>query len=136
MDLYVLECPNHDLTISEKCLSVCLDVCPYMWQKFYGKCGSTTNAQNFMKFKILNYTAINWYLSTFEGNRSTGGAVIVLFLEFSGHAYLEFYSLKLRKKLCTTYVWLNTAMMQFKYIQNNRRRCYSVLFQIHVLVLL
>ena len=27
MDLHVLECPEHDLTISGKCLSVCVSVC-------------------------------------------------------------------------------------------------------------
>ena len=42
MDLRVLECPKHDLTISEKCLSLC--------QKFCGKCSSRTNQQNLMKF--------------------------------------------------------------------------------------
>ena len=27
MDQYVLECPEHDLTISGKCQSVCVSVC-------------------------------------------------------------------------------------------------------------
>ena len=103
MDLHVLGCPDHDLAIFESvCLSGCVSVC--MRQKFCGKCTSTTNAQNFVKLYILNYTTINWSLSTFEENRSTGGAVITLFLEFLGHAYLDFYWLKLRKNLCTTYI--------------------------------
>ena len=78
MDLHVLGCPDHDLAIFESvCLSGCVSVC--MRQKFCGKCTSTTNAQNFVKLYILNYTTINWSLSTFEENRSTGGAVIIFF---------------------------------------------------------
>ena len=82
IDLHILGCPDHDMTISGKCLSVRLSVC--MRQKFYGKCSSRINAQNFMKLYILSYTTINWCLSTFGENRSTGGAVITLFPEFSG----------------------------------------------------
>ena len=55
MDLHVLRCPEHDLTISGKCLSVvCLSVrvSVCMWQKFCGKCSWRTNRQNFMKFYI------------------------------------------------------------------------------------
>ena len=94
MDLYVLGCPEHDLTNSGKCLSVCPSGCVsvHMWQKFCSKCRSKINAQNLMTLYILNYTTINWCLSTFEENRSTGGTVITLFLEFLGHAYLDFYS--------------------------------------------
>ena len=43
MDLHVLGCPEHDLTISGKLLSM------YAWQKFCGKCSSWTSAQNSMK---------------------------------------------------------------------------------------
>ena len=83
------------------CLDEYLCVCD---KNFCGKCSSKTNALNFMKLFILDYTTINWCLTTFDENLSTGGAVITLFLEFLGHAYLDFYWLKLRKKLCTTYI--------------------------------
>ena len=43
-DLYALRCPEHDLTISGKCLSVCVIMC--VWRKFCGKCRSKTNQQN------------------------------------------------------------------------------------------
>ena len=33
MNLHVLECPEHDFTISAKCLSVYLFVCLYPWDK-------------------------------------------------------------------------------------------------------
>ena len=48
MDLHVLGCPEHDLTISGKCQSVCLCVL----EKIFGKCSSKTNAQNLIKFHI------------------------------------------------------------------------------------
>ena len=92
MDLDVLGCPEHDLNIFGKCLSVCMSVClcvclclcmsVCVWQKFCGKCSSRTNAQNFMKFYIYYYPNINWCLSTFRENRLTGGAVVTLFLIF------------------------------------------------------
>ena len=49
MDLPVLGCPEHDFTISGKCLSMCLSVCKSacMRQKFCGKYSSRTNAQEF-----------------------------------------------------------------------------------------
>ena len=47
MDLLSLGCPEHNLTVSGKSLSVCLYV-----TKFYGKYSSKTNAQNLMKFYI------------------------------------------------------------------------------------
>ena len=83
MDLHVLECPEHDLTISGSCLSVCV------WQKFYGKCSSRTNAQNFMKFYNQFYPNINWCLSAFDKNRSIDGIVVKLFPEFLGSAYFS-----------------------------------------------
>ena len=43
VDLYVLECAEHDLANFRQCLCVC--VC----DKFCGKCNSKINAQNFMK---------------------------------------------------------------------------------------
>ena len=46
IDLQVLGCPEHDLTISRKHLSV------WVWQKLCDKCSSRTNPQNFMKFYI------------------------------------------------------------------------------------
>ena len=33
MDLYILECPDHDLTISGKCLYACLSACPCVCDK-------------------------------------------------------------------------------------------------------
>ena len=42
-DLHNLGCPEQDLTILKKCLSVCLR------QKFSDKHSSKTKAQNFMK---------------------------------------------------------------------------------------
>ena len=42
VDLHILGCPERDFTISGKCLFVCV------WQKFYGKCSSRSNAQNLM----------------------------------------------------------------------------------------
>ena len=47
MDLHVLRCPEHDLTIFRKCLSVCLSVClPVL---FCGHCMSRTNERKLMK---------------------------------------------------------------------------------------
>ena len=45
MDLHVLRCPEHDLTIFRRCLSVCL-------QKFCGHCISRTNWWKLMKLYI------------------------------------------------------------------------------------
>ena len=48
MDLFVLKCHEHDLSIYRKCLSVDLsDAC--MSPKFCGHCVSRTNARKFMK---------------------------------------------------------------------------------------
>ena len=67
-----------------------------------------------MKFYI--YPKVNWWLSTFGENRLTGGAVLILFPEFSGYADLGFYWEKLHKNLCTGYVSLEIRMVQFGYI--------------------
>ena len=47
MDLRVLGCPQHDLTISEKCLSVYMCVCD---KNFVASVAS--NRQNFLKFFV------------------------------------------------------------------------------------
>ena len=65
IDLHVLGCPEQDLTIFGKCLSVCVSIC--VWQKFCGNCISRTNAQNFIKLKNL-YGDVNkceCYVATF-----------------------------------------------------------------------
>ena len=56
-------------------ISVCV------WQKFYGKCNSRTNSQNFIKFYISCYPKINWCLSAFGKNHATGGALVSHFPE-------------------------------------------------------
>ena len=92
MDLHFFGWPDHDLTISGKCLCFCLDVCLCVCDKnFVLTLARQLMYKNFMKIYILNYTTINWCLSTFEENRSASGAEIKLFQEFSGHAYLDFY---------------------------------------------
>ena len=84
MDSHALGCSEHNLTISGKCLSVC------MGQKFCGKCSSKTAQQNLMKFYISCEPNINWCLSTFRGNRSIDGAVVSFFPKFLGYADLGF----------------------------------------------
>ena len=74
----LLGCLEHDLSISEKCLSVYL--CER--QKFCGECSSRTNPQNFMKFYILCFPNINCGLSNFNENLSRSGAVVTLFPKF------------------------------------------------------
>ena len=56
VDLHILGCPEHDLTISG------------------------TNALNFMKFCIYCYPNINWCLSTFVENCSIGDTVVTLLI--------------------------------------------------------
>ena len=82
------ECPDDDLTVSGKCQSVCVSMC--MWAKFCDKCSSRTKRQNLMKFYIWCYPNINWGLSTFGENRSSGGAVVSLYTKFFKYAGLGF----------------------------------------------
>ena len=65
-----------------------------------------------MKLYVLIYTTINWCQSTFGENHSIGSAVNTRFLEFSEQAYLGFYWLKLRKILCTIYIYIYVCVIK------------------------
>ena len=104
---------DHKLTIFAKYQSVRLPTSVFMceWQKIFVKCCSRANALNFMKLYIYSYANLNWFLSSFNNNCSTVGPVVILFPEFLGYAYLDFYLMKLYKNLCTTYMWLEVTMV-------------------------
>ena len=63
MDLQVLRCPEHDLTIFRKCMSIGLSV--YLSPKFCGHCISRTNAGKLMKLYIQLHLDINLVLIRF-----------------------------------------------------------------------
>ena len=122
MDLHVLGCLQHDLTISGKCLSVSVR------EKFCGMCSSSKNAQNFMKFYIQRYPNINRCLTTF-GKKSLNrfrSITVVNRRNFWDQFTPSFYWMKLHENLYTKYISLDITMMQFGYKQHGRRHSYSV----------
>ena len=60
-----------------------------------------------MKFYIQCYQNINWSLSTFDENHSTGGAVIL------GRRWFRFQVHEIAQKLNTNYVSLETRIIKF-----------------------
>ena len=78
VDLHVLRCPEHDLTIFRKCLSACLSV--YMSPKFCGPCISRANAQKVTKLCIQLHLDKNWRWLDISGYRPIGGVAMPHFL--------------------------------------------------------
>ena len=68
--LHVLSCPEHDLTIFRKCLSVCIS------PKFCGHCISRTNARKLMKLFIQLHLDIIWCWLDFGAYRSRSSDVV------------------------------------------------------------
>ena len=133
MDLYVLGCPENNLTISIKCLSVCLPMC--LEQKFWSKCSSRTNTQILMKFHIQCYPNVNRCLSTFDENLSTGGTVISLFSEIFGVCRSQFLVDEIAQKfLWKIYIIRNNNDAIWVHIVQGES-CYSVFSKTLVLVL-
>ena len=107
MDLHVLGCPEHVMTVPRKCLSVCMSV-----TKIFGKCSSRTNAQNLMKSYISCYPNVNWCLPTFGKNCSTRGAAVSLFPKFLGYADLSFFWTKLLRNLYPKYILIEVQLCE------------------------
>ena len=77
MDLHILRCPEHNLIIFRKCLSVCIP------PKFCGHCNSRINARKLMKLHAQMLFDINWCWLVFGVYRFIGGAAMqIFFLDF------------------------------------------------------